>query len=813
MRRWYLGPALGLAALVAALTAAFGPAIHESAVYDWPPLAIPEKTPSRAWYTPMLLANRIPASIDATIPCELPKRLSVTGRSATILKSARRPARVDGLLITADRRTLGIAVGSRRIATVPWPPPRKSCPFRISVSDGELTIPGRTLALRSSHPDGMPSVSALFSELDLRNGTGFHVAVATRTYATTPSTSQIILTCAAVLLAALALLVALGPLNVRELRRQLVRSPKAVARAAGAHDLAVAAFLLAWTILAPPTVDDGWVWIRQRTFPELGTFTNYFENYGASLPLDYWLEWLQHWVSSSTSAIAIQRLPTLAALLGCWMLARWCCRHTVGQVDVRTAHWVLASVFILVAAAWDMTTRPEPFVALLVGISVAGALSFASSPSAAPLTLGFLAVTFAVTAHPEGVTTLAPLAVVSGSIVAWVRSERSRMATIAAISTSCAAIATVLAFLDTDVATWRENRRLFSRFYADESPWWYEPARYLDLARVEWWATPLRQGSVAILLLVVLAYLARRLTGPRPALLGIPAASLAVALVLMTLNPTKSPYHFGSLAVLGAVAAAAECAGLLAERSPRRSLVRSLVAVVVLSLILTRSLRAEGFWNPLDLQTRSWIDPTLAGVDVFNPLPWLVAAAFACLAALAAHRRDRRSTAPRHIAAWSVPATVAILVGLTATVIGVDAVRADWALPRQNLSALAGSDDCGLAEVVRITRRTGSEPRTASLAVHLRREGIRALLEPAPAPYFPCADTPTFRSGLVEVPHLIVGWQLEPWPVTVPASPFRGLGDLYPIVLLHYDDSELTVHEVHDDVPGSVLLPAVLSSS
>lgn len=698
-----------------------------------------------------------------------------------------------------------VSVGRRRIGRLSWPPAGSSCPVRLSVADGELTIAGRTFRLSSPHPDGMPSVSALVSQIDLSAERNLRVRVETRTYETTPSTRQLLAIGTSVIFMVLALLVAM-PVTRRRGPLHGIVSTQRLLRSVSAPDVVVVAFLVAWTIVGPATIDDGWVWMRQRIYSDLGTFSHYAEAYGAFPPLYYWLEWLQHWVTATADDIVIHRLPILGVLVAGWIVARWSCRKALGENTSPVVLWVLASTFVLMCAAWGMTLRPEPFECLLVGVSVACALWFVAAPGLVPLAVATLAVALAVTAHPQGVTALAPIVASAPAIVRWLRAERGNLVRASSVATSGLALVLVLVFLDSDLETWTANWRLNNAYYKTESPWWFEPARYRDLVRYEWWATPLRVASVGGLLLIVAAYLANRRRVAGSALSSLPPASLALALVLLTADPTKSPYHFGSLGILASVAAATVCARSLEAPSRVRAVTGPILLLLLITLVCTASLRANGYSNALDITTRTWLQPTIFGVDVFSPYPWLLAGTLACASILILQRRNRRSGAPRHITAWSVPVVAFGIVALTAAVLTADALEAEWALPRQNLSALAGRDDCGLAESVQIRSRDGSG--TTSLASVLRQKGVLALLEPAPAPYFPCASTPAYTYGLVEVPDLVVGWQLQPWPLVVPASPFASVGDLYSAAPIYYDDAEVTVHEIRRDVAGMKLLPA-----
>ena len=62
--------------------------------------------------------------------------------------------------------------------------------------------------------------------------------------------------------------------------------------------------LVGWWIVAPIEWDDGWVVARERTFAASGGFSTYYDALGVNLPLDYWVEWLHHWIAETTSSRA-----------------------------------------------------------------------------------------------------------------------------------------------------------------------------------------------------------------------------------------------------------------------------------------------------------------------------------------------------------------------------------------------------------------------------------------------------------------------------------------------------------------------------
>src|SRR5215467_12273451 len=87
-RRVQLAQALAFIAVVAALIGAAGPAKPIRTTYYWPPHTLPQGSPSRLWYTPLLLTHRVPQLLAARIPCDLPPALAHASRPATVLATA-----------------------------------------------------------------------------------------------------------------------------------------------------------------------------------------------------------------------------------------------------------------------------------------------------------------------------------------------------------------------------------------------------------------------------------------------------------------------------------------------------------------------------------------------------------------------------------------------------------------------------------------------------------------------------------------------------------------------------------------------------
>ena len=351
------------------------------------------------------------------------------------------------------------------------------------------------------------------------------------------------------------------------------RSARDAVTGARAADVGVALVLIAWWIISPASYDDGWTIARQTTFASAGGFSQYFEAFGVNLPLGYWLEWAQHWLTERTNALVFLRVPALICLGVTWVVCRWILVQLVDQrrVGRSVALWGLAVSFAAMAMAWGMTFRQEPTVALLVAGVLACCIRLVRDPGVRPLAIAAVLIPLALTAHPTGVVALAPLIVVLPTAFRWARGEP---AAAVALFTASGALLLVLAFVGSDVEQRARDAQTISSVSATVVKWQqelvrYEPLSEDDFAGVGGWGTPLRRAAVALMFLAVLAYFGRARGGART-VLDLPAPTLALALLLLVSTPSKWPWHFGALIGLGAVAVAAETARLRRDLADAR---------------------------------------------------------------------------------------------------------------------------------------------------------------------------------------------------------------------------------------------------
>jgi Mycobacterial cell wall arabinan synthesis protein len=733
VRRSRLALGLALAALAAALVGAIGPADDVRTTYTLPPGEPRE---------PLLLAQREPESISVEVDCMLPE-----GRRLVFATTRSRES--GGLFVTSDGEGLDVAVGEQQLERLPA---GGECPFRIDLREGEVAE--------------MPVVHELFWD-QLQTPA---VEITTRPHASDPTVVQWIAWALAALGAVAALALVAAPVRIGRPRLGRVH----------AADGVVGVVLLAWWILGPAFIDDGWVVARERTFATSGGFSNYYDTLGVNVPLGFWLEWAQHWLTESTSTLLVWRLPALACLAATWILGRWVLSRTLQRTD-GVVLWALASAFLTCALAWGMTLRPEPAIALLAAAVLACTVRFLEAETAAPLAAAALLVPLALAGHHTGLVALAPLLAAAPVLFRW---ARSRLAAAGTILTASLAWLVVLAFVGADAAQRRDDAETFRAITSTTTSWRDEAVRYVRLSEFPN-ATPLRRASVALILLAVLAYLLRRRREGR-SLLDLPATALGLGLLLLVATPSKWGWHFGALLGLAPVAVACETARLRSDAARARGWAGPLVVAGAAALAAAWIWTPRSAWQRGDLRVLDWIPAfesrlSLARLAFVLPLVLLAALVLVALA-----RRRPPEAAAWRVAALTAPVLAVPAIAFTLAVLAADTAKADgWTLTRQNLDSLRGRSGCGLADDLLVDGSPLSE----------RLAAAPALVHPELLTYFPCTTQPVLDDGVVEPPALMISpFEGTSWLRTWETSPFEGVLDLYRV-------RQLTVTSTTDPPP------------
>jgi len=715
-----VGVTLAVVASAAALLAALGPADHERSRYLWPPADLPLEKPTRAWAAPLSLVQREAEKLTVRFPCTPAPLLHPDSGAgaATVLATARHPDAAGGLALTAVSRALLLAVGSEAVARIPWPPPARRAPgcTRVLAIDGTAwSLAGEDgVALAGGALPRVPAVTGLFSSVDLGRFP-LAVEVTTKVSGTSPSLRQqvsMILAMACAFVALVLVLPRSGRRRLGDIRRLLGRALSALRPVDGA----IVAVLGIWWIVGPAFYDDGWVRARQLNYAVSGSFSNYYDTWGVTLPLGYWLEWLQHWLMLGSSAVPVLRLPSLACGVAAWAVCRWCLAQIVGPLEHGrgAARWTLAAAFLVGFVSWDMTLRPEPVVSLLAALVLAAMLRFLQAPSLGLLALAGVLGALALSAHPAGLVALAPVLAASQQIFAWVRQGSAALWTsLAAVVLAAGSVFVVLMFLDSDVGQFRANSDVVRSIHP--TGFGEELTRYSRLSGEEW-GTAARRASVVLLLVAVLGYLTRRASRSSLAL-DLPSKTLAFSLALLVFTPSKWPWHFGALTALGAVALAAEVAHLSSGglRDRARWSLRPLAAILVVLAVSKWAWGLRTQWVTLDLRTLDW--PPNAGevlgfarrfsfVSLAQSLA--VVALVLVVAAAVELRRGGRARLPRApwlVGAWIVPIVATPLLVVTVGTFARDGFTGDvWTLSRQSVDGLQGESTCGLGDEVVVPR-------------------------------------------------------------------------------------------------------------
>ena len=103
-------------------------------------------------------------------------------------------------------------------------------------------------------------------------------------------------------------------------------------------------------MLSPAFFDDGWIYAKLSSFEASRGFSSYFVFLGTNAPLGYWLDWLQHWLAESTTAVLFLRLPALLCVAATWVLCRIVLARVLAPTNAgsRVALWSLATTFLAV---------------------------------------------------------------------------------------------------------------------------------------------------------------------------------------------------------------------------------------------------------------------------------------------------------------------------------------------------------------------------------------------------------------------------------------------------------------------------------
>jgi hypothetical protein len=553
-----------------------------------------------------------------------------------------------------------------------------------------------------------------------------------------------------------------------------------------------------WWIVAPTFSDDGWVWAEHRVFADVGANNVYLDLWGINSPTGFWFEWLRHWADGSTSELVFARVPSLFCLVVTWFLCRHGLRRSVGEKASAFVQWNLAAAFLVGAMAWGMTLRPEPFMSLFVLVSLIGMLAFEKTPHPRMLGVAVAMTVLAATAHPVGLLAAAPLIAGLPQVARWVLASWRRVFDCLVVVVAAVALGLVVFALNSDLSARLADFQIAQNGNFHSVPWWREYLRYTQFDS-NGGETPLRHLSLALLIFPLLAYVARG-RKRRVGISSLPARTLAVGLLLLALVSSKWPWHFGALWAAGAIAAAVEVERLIREREGVKGRIHQKWMLLAFGGAAVWAWGATGKWTAwLDLQRLTWADAFGARGYGLVVIPLLLSGALVLRSFW--KRRGKGLNVLSSGVAWMVPVVSAALISVTVVTLAVDAAISQWSPTRQNLGALVGRAGCGLGDQLQ-----GPTNAVRTLSAH----NVHTLLAPAVGMYFPCANIPGIRHGLVEAPAFVASEpQLGPWPFFNPIGPFGAFSDLYRLRLVARTAGGADLFSVDQRVSGFARLTAV----
>lgn len=702
-----------------------------------------------------------------------------------------------GFRVTAtDTGTFRLTIGSTLLAD----PPRHleadpHCAYEATIDRGGHWVLRSNDDVVGEGETAAPVITGIGSGYEVPVGSGEFIAAEIETVPHGPSSSparSLFRIGAAVLIAAtIALLFSLqrgldgqGSPGASPLRPPLPATPPRSRNV----DIGVIVTLLAWWLVGPVGFDDGWVMATVNNFPADGIFGVYYDIYNAALPFGYAHDTLIRAFATISPALLWLRIPALIAAVVTWFLTRSTVdlgARVLGLVPPVRIY--TASVFLLSWTSWNNSVRPEPFIAMLVAVTLWAAVCFQATSKPRFMLITLFAISLAISIHPTGVVTLAAPLLLLPALSAWLRIHTVRgwlwLTSITILS------AAGLVLLLGSVGDWdfwtRSSSQLTAAHYSLGPVG--EPERYRTLFN-DGWSNSMRQLAV-LLPLTAPAMFFFRSRRQRHSPLDTPVLALLVGLFALAFTPSKWIWHFGVLTPLAAAAVGLELHRWRVERSLSPKLLGRLVLILTTVAILAATWSGGFGWNHLAL---TGVDRLLAEIPATLRINYVAVVSVVTLVMITVlvFGNRRKPTPPASHASLSlIPA-----VALTATLVSLAAFVADtvaaqgWAAGRQNLDEVT-SGTCGLADQIMVETSEGiwylageGPGEGVSLQALSIQRGGSVLVAPQIRPYFPCFRQPLIQDGVAESPSMIVG--VGGWPYRLEQSPFAYLGNLFDLRLL-----------------------------
>jgi arabinosyltransferase A len=558
---------------------------------------------SSTGFTPLLLSAHVAETLEVTWGCDLP--LAVGQEPYVIVGTQKSRDGGNGLIVWTNSSGVH-ELTLRGQLLVSLPSFAADCTRTAHFArSGSWSVEQDGVAV-SGGMVSPPVVTGISTDLDPNAlETGF-VRLDLTTVTHGPSTSELRsalrLASVALTLAAVALLLRSQGTRLKGIKRALEPVGRGKEKLSLDH-LLVGATLVAWWLVGPVQFDDGWVLGTVTNFAADGVFTSFYGTFNSPLPLGYLHDLLLNGLSTVSSSLLWLRVPSLMAGGLAWVFVR-SAFAAIPSPTIQPSRWGhpgAAAMFLLSWTSWNGTLRPEPLVALMVALSMWASLRFTQSREVNLVLLVAAASALAISIHPAGIVSLAPLVVAVPVLVDELQQRRLETAFHLGAVTMIAGGLLVLALGSVgDHDFWAASANTFRVADSHSATWLDETVRYESLFGDDHSSAPRRLSVLLPLASSVMFFLRRRRhSDPQEyAHVGV----FLVATALLALTPSKWFWHFGTLAPLAALCVGVEASSWNKQQpKPGPEGPRLVIPLVIAVLVSAIGWRGGFGWNVIAL--------------------------------------------------------------------------------------------------------------------------------------------------------------------------------------------------------------------
>lgn len=500
------------------------------------------------------LSATTPPSIDIWVDCS-----AITASNSQFDRTLVRTTPMDvanGLRLIASKQQAWAAIGPNAIANTEVA--LSSCREQVHLSYNAATqslaisngVDNRQVSVadvvtNSGEGPLRPVVSGLEADPSVKDQTSV-VLVTAQTTVDWPVWKTILAVIAMMLIVLSVLLIGPARLGIGRIRSAL-RVALRGARWAWDDTAILAASIISWLIIAPG-FDEGWVTATIRSFPQLGFFSNYYDEDAAAQLQGFWWSWVsQLWIGWSQLPILLMRLPSLVIFVASWwFLRRILLERLLPLPEFRAQRWLIVLAVLPFVLSFVPTLRPEIALAGLLSFQLVLVYAYYRRRSVWLLALMGAVGGFGIAVHQSGVCVAAAALACIPWFVEWARRQdrRTVISSVLIVGGTLAGSTVVLLMLHANIWFALESAQHFSEENS-HSRFLMEASRF-DILFTDERVPPVRAFAVIIVYLSAAAFLLRRRRALNSAASAVGWASFA-ALASLTITASKWPWHMLSV--------------------------------------------------------------------------------------------------------------------------------------------------------------------------------------------------------------------------------------------------------------------------